>query len=478
MVSSFLKHIFLLVLINILIKGLYVFGIDRQVQLTVGTMSYGLYFALYNFTYLFQVINEFGIQNYNLQIIASKSRPHLFQLHAISYLKLYLHVIFIVLVGVGALVMGYGIHWRWLIFLVFNQVLISWISYLRTFYSGRGLYRQDTWISVMDKALVIIMVGAFLVTPFWRPHFSVDWFLALQSMSLVITVIVAHVWARDLNYHYWVKPSGFELRAVVADCIPFVITVLLMTLYSRLDAVMIERLLPVGGAEETGIYAAGFRLLDAINMVVFMSAIPILAVYARHTHDHTTLARLYRSALWLISLITMGAGLYLAAYAEVIMPWLYPVATPYWARVFQPIILTFIPTGLIMITSSLFTADRKLSKVNPYFFASIVVNIMLNWWLITQEKALGAAWATLMTQSFTALILIVLVRKQYQLAPYHDYLSLALSGLVLATMLWFLHQNALPSAWNHPVYGLLLTGIWALTLFFVHRRRILVWPKD
>ncbi len=65
MKREFFINIILLVGINLLIKPIYIFGIDRVVQNAVGKEAFGLYFAVFNFTFLLQIINDFGIHTFN-----------------------------------------------------------------------------------------------------------------------------------------------------------------------------------------------------------------------------------------------------------------------------------------------------------------------------------------------------------------------------------------------------------------------------
>ena len=67
---EFFINVLFLIFVNLLIKPFYIFGIDRTVQNTVAPGDYGIYFALFNFTFLFQIINDFGIQNFNNRNIA------------------------------------------------------------------------------------------------------------------------------------------------------------------------------------------------------------------------------------------------------------------------------------------------------------------------------------------------------------------------------------------------------------------------
>jgi len=67
MKRAFASNLVLLLGINFLIKPLYIFGIDREVQNAVGPEQYGLFFALLNLTYLFQIVNDCSFSDPTLQ---------------------------------------------------------------------------------------------------------------------------------------------------------------------------------------------------------------------------------------------------------------------------------------------------------------------------------------------------------------------------------------------------------------------------
>jgi O-antigen/teichoic acid export membrane protein len=63
-----------LIFVNFLVKPFWVFGIDRTVQNKLGETEYGIYFAIFNFTYLFQILLDFGLQNFNARHVASDTK--------------------------------------------------------------------------------------------------------------------------------------------------------------------------------------------------------------------------------------------------------------------------------------------------------------------------------------------------------------------------------------------------------------------
>ncbi len=52
---SFAFNVAFLIFVNLLVKPFWVFGIDRTVQNNVGEAAYRAYFAVFNFTYIFQI---------------------------------------------------------------------------------------------------------------------------------------------------------------------------------------------------------------------------------------------------------------------------------------------------------------------------------------------------------------------------------------------------------------------------------------
>ena len=59
-----------MVILNLLVKPVAIFGIDATVQNRVGAEAYGIYFSLLNFSILFNILLDFGINNFTTKNIA------------------------------------------------------------------------------------------------------------------------------------------------------------------------------------------------------------------------------------------------------------------------------------------------------------------------------------------------------------------------------------------------------------------------
>ncbi len=107
MKKFFVTNLFFLLALNILIKSFWILGIDRGVQNAVSAQAYGVYYALFNFTYLFNILLDFGITNYNNRTIAQHTNLLGKYFARIVPLKILLALLSMVVLIVSGLNMGY-----------------------------------------------------------------------------------------------------------------------------------------------------------------------------------------------------------------------------------------------------------------------------------------------------------------------------------------------------------------------------------
>ena len=86
MQKKFITNLALLLFLNLLIKPFWILGIDRSVQNAVSAETFGTYYALFNFTFLLNILLDLGITNFNNKNIAQNN--HLLSKHVSSILSL------------------------------------------------------------------------------------------------------------------------------------------------------------------------------------------------------------------------------------------------------------------------------------------------------------------------------------------------------------------------------------------------------
>ena len=245
MQRKFLTNLGLMLLLNLLIKPVWIFAIDRNVQNMVGAMDYGFYFEVLNFSFLFNILLDLGITNFNNRNIAQNQQLLNKHFSAIVVLKFLLAMLYIFIAFSVALLMKYKAdQMRLLAWLAFNQILTSFILYLRSNVSGLLMFKTDSVLSVLDRLLMIIFCSVLLWGHLTASKFRIEWFVYSQTAAYGVTALVASFIVikkasfRKLNVNW-----PFFLM-IIKRSLPFASLVLLMTLYNRLDPVMLGKLLP------------------------------------------------------------------------------------------------------------------------------------------------------------------------------------------------------------------------------------------
>lgn len=396
-----------LLLVNLGIKAIFIFGIDMQVQIRTGLPAYGLYFTLLNLCYIFQIINDFGLNLLHNTDTAIHGRVRRERWVQIFRLKLIMALVYSLIVMLIAWSLGYTDAWRLLIWLIINNILVSMIMAFRAGISGIGKFNLDGLLSVMDKALMILICGALLLS---TDVFKIEWFVYAQTVSLLITMLFAFIISRKHTKSLSETETRPPLEVIFKESLPFTLATLLMFVYTRSDSILIEKLLPEG-ASHVGIYAAGFRLLDAANMLAFVFSPLLIPMYARLTKDTDGIRHLIRTSSGLMIMMTSGIAMAGYWWAEEIMHLLYPDAQEVWILTFRLLILCHIPIGLMYIYSSYLTAMLQMKQQNLLFVISVIINVGINIYMIPRMGTIGAAATALLTQSLTTAGLIYLGHK-------------------------------------------------------------------
>lgn len=413
---EFLLNILFLIFINLLVKPFFIFGIDLGVQNRVGPEVYGGYFTLLSFTFIFQMLNDFGIQNFNNTVIAR--HPQLLPKYFPNLLiiKGLFSFGYLVLTLILALVWGFRqpAQLELLGWLAVNQVLVALLFFLRSNVSGLGFFRTDSLLSALDKLLAVGLMSWLLwARPFAGP-LEIREFALAQTASLVLTagacfwVLRGHL--RGLTWRFR-RPLLFLL---IKKSAPFALVILLMTACTRLDVVLLERLLP-DGPEQAGIYGNGYRMLDAANMVGFLFATLLLPMFSQLLSRKEAIQPL----LSLAFRILMAGAVSLCAVVFFnrmeISAAMSDHSTPFWGHVLGIVIWIFVPVCVNYSFGTLLTANGSLRKMSAVFAAGLVLNIGLNLVFIPIWKAAGAAAASLITQILMAAAQIFLAQKELDL---------------------------------------------------------------
>lgn len=413
MQRTFVTNLLLLLVLNLLVKPFYILGIDAGVQDAVGSTAYGAYAALLSLSFLLNILLDLGITNYNTRHIARHTHLMGKYFGGIVAVRVVLLGLYGLVTIVVALLLGYrGAELGMLAWLLLNQALATTILYLRSNIAGAQRFRQDSLLSVLDRGLLIAIVGWALWARAGGEPFRIEWFVWAQTAAYAFTALVALGMVLRLA-----GPVRWAIRplvgwSVLRQSMPYALLILLMTFYYRTDMIMLERLLP-GGAHHAGTYAQGFRFFEAVNMLGYLFAGLLLPMFSRMLARHEDVRPLVGTSFRFVLAGALAVAVLASHHAQEIMEWRYKDATQQSGEAFAILIWCFVAVATTYIFGTLLTASGDLTLLNRLAAGGALLNIGLNLWLIPRYQAVGAAWASLITQVGMAMVQLALAAGRH-----------------------------------------------------------------
>ena len=434
---KFITNLALVLVLNLLTKPFWVLVVDRSVQNAVGTEDFGNYYALFNFSFLLNILLDLGITNFNNKNIAQHHFLANKHVSSIIVLRILLAGLFLIVSLLVGLIIGYsGLQIKLLLFLAINQVLIASILYLRSNIAGLHQFKTDSMISVLDRLIMIAICGILLWGNITDEKFKIEWYLFAQTAGYSLTAFIALIIVIDrikIKKLLW-RPIFFIM--ILKQSYPYAVLTLLMTFYTYIGTVMIERILP-DGAKQAGIYASANRLLDASNMIAFLFSGLLLPIFARMIKLRQNVEEMVKLAVSLLIVPALIVAFGSFFYREELMSLLYKHNAGESADVFGILMFCFVAMSSTYIFGTLLTANGNLKQLNIMASIGMVINISLNLFLIPHFKATGCASASLTTQILTGIAQVLMVQRILKFKiNYRFILSLFVFVIGISMIYW------------------------------------------
>jgi len=439
MQKKFLTNLVLIILLNLLIKPLAIFGIDAAVQNRVGAEDYGLYFSLLNFTFLFNILLDLGINNFTTKNVAQYPEIVPKYFGKVVALRLLLFFFYVLVTLSFGMFVGYEEKaFYFLFFLIINQLFVTIIAYARSHLAGLLFFKTDAIISVLDRVLLILFCGILLFGSITEIPFKIEWFIWIQTVCYAITCVVALIILVNKIGRPKIKFEKQFSLVILRQSLPFALLILLMMVYTRTDSVMIERL-HENGSYESGVYAQGFRLLDAFFMFGMIFANLLFPIFSNMLKNKESI----KSLLEMSSKMLVWGALAIAGIcffnAELILGLIYTNDVQAAIFPFQLLMITFVGMSITLVYGTLLTANGNLKFLNQISGFGLILNIIINLFLIPEYGAVGASIATLITQGIVGIAQFFYVTKIFEIhfslirvIGFFTFIAIIIGGSLLA----------------------------------------------
>jgi O-antigen/teichoic acid export membrane protein len=408
--SRFYSSLGLLMILNVIIKPVWIFGIDRQVQNTVGTEEYGIYFSLLNFSIVFSFLLDWGLTVYFNRQLAVSQENFAAKLAGFLFIK----ILFAALYGVIVLGIAFlsGVrNWNILPGVMAVQVLTSLFLFLRSILTANQWFSTDAWFSVIDKILMILIGGSFLYFPSVAGEMTINRFLLIQICSTLLAISLVLIVLFKKGVSFSIGKTFLLNREILKSALPFGVIVLLMSIHYRLDAFLLERI-HHNGAYEAGLYAGAYRLLDAANMIGYLLASFLLPFIARQSSRNKSIDEVVLNSRHLLLLFSIGCSITVLFLAPWIQQVLYHNSDLSAITILQWCIPVLAGYSLVQVYGTVMTATGQIIPFCYITILSVLLNIVINLLLIPEWGSKGCCIAALISQGFCGIATILYVRKK------------------------------------------------------------------
>jgi len=473
MQKKFLTNLGLILFLNLLIKPIYIFGIEKAVQEQVGTAAYGIYFAIFNFSFLLTILLDFGITSFNNKNIAQNN--HLLTKHFSSLftLKILLAVVYIITVVSVGLLIGYNTRLMKLLLIQgFNMFLLFFINYLRSSLAGLHLFKTDGFISILDRSILIILGVIMLNSGILYTEDGIMYFVYAQTLAYSLSAVTAFLIILSKTHTFKLSWNWPFSLMILKKSLPYAVLILLMSFYNRIDSVMIERMLPDGDVQ-AGIYAQSFRILDAANMIGFLVAGVLMPVFSRmikHKESVEPLVKLI-STLLLTPAIVVGIGC--VFYNTELIGMLYPKHVNESIEIYQKhlnessqifalLMLSFVAVSTNYIFGTLLTSNGNLRQMNYVAASGMLLNLVFNYILIKKYEAYGSAISSMGTQFLTAILQVIIAQRIFKFKVNYRLINILIIFTIGVIAINY-GSRMLPFSWLiNFTFMVASCGLWAL----------------
>ena len=363
----------------------------------LGPVQYGIYSTVLAFASFFGMLTvSTGIDDLVLTDLSgagAESDDHRKYIATAFYLRIGLGVTAFILITITSNLAGYEASVRALI-------LLYAVGMLFGFHTRNSLLTADFIVSerrLVPEIVIFVVTSGVLLTKYILAVSGAPLtFFVGADVVLIVGISAAFLAAGLVWGRLELAPRNFDLglaRNLAGRAMPIAISALLVSIFLRVDQVMLSRML---GMKEVGFYSVAVRLVEAANFIPVLAASLLLPVYSRfrESQRRDDLLRLsFRAAAWTALLLVAGFTLFgrdlliflwedrfIASYA--------PLLILSWSTL-------FVFMGTLNGTMSVVF---NLQKYNLVFIAiQSVLNVVLNWILIPVYGPAGAAISTTFT---------------------------------------------------------------------------------
>ncbi len=371
----------------------------------LGAAGFGLYSAIIVVPIMVIGFTQLGIRRSTIYHIGNKLLPEDHIVSALFLLLLWTSVLSILICG---FVYFFSAGQPFDPLIIVLVLLTIPLLLTNVFAGGVFLGKEDIRRASVLNAGPTIMTLLLTILFVWGLKMSVlGAFLAIALANFIMffftyrIIIVQFRYNITWKYHEGIMKSMVKLGLVNA------IAIFIMQLNYRLDILMLKKLSTL---EEVGFYSLAMQIAEQLWHIPYAIESIILSRSANTSDDkfvHRTVASIFRVSL----LIGLVSGLLIFFIAPSVVPLVFGKEFAHSVAMIQVVLPGILVLVGFRILNSRLTGMGKPQIAIYTFLPALVINFILNLFLIPRFGGIGAAWSTNVSYAAGSIIFVIIYSR-------------------------------------------------------------------
>jgi len=373
----------------------------------LGPDRFGLLSYAQSFVGLFVVIAGLGLDGIVVREMVKLPEKEQKILSTVFILKLIGALFTLLILAAAVMLTSNDNYTNMLIFIIASAVVFKSFNIIDLYFQARVLSKYVVFANMFS----LLLSSLLKICLIWMkaPLEAFAWVILFDSIVLALGYLY---WFVKVQKRIFLRYKGFDRKLagyLLRESWPLILSGMVISIYMKIDQVMIKEMLD---SEAVGQYAAAVRLSEAwyfIPMVISSSLFPAIINAKKISKElyYKRLQTLYDLMVWMAIFIALP----MTFFSDWMMNFLYGSLYSESGKVLMIHIWAGIFVALGVVRAKWILTENLQRYVLGYLLVGLLVNIILNYYLIQYVGLKGVAFATLLAQGIGTLIMPYFIKN-------------------------------------------------------------------
>lgn len=377
----------------------------------LGPEKFGLFSYAQAFVILFSSIAALGLDSIVVRELVKDERKRDFIIATAFYLKFVGALAVLAIISIAIRFTSNDHDTNVLIFIIASATIFQSFNVIDFYFQSKVMSKYVVYVNIFSVVVSSIIKIILILTE--APLIAFAWVVLFDSIVLALGLSYFYIKKNSISSIKLLKFKQSTAINLLRDSWPLILTGAVISIYMKVDQVMIKEILSVA---DVGQYAAAVQLSRAwyfIPMIITSSLFPAI-INARKTNKklyYERLQKLFAFMVWLAIIV----AIIVTFISDWLINLLYGQMYNQAAGVLVIHIWTGIAVGYGLVWTRWLLAENLQKMVVVFHIVTLILNVAFNLYFLPIMGVTGAAFATALASLLSQLAGILTLKRDIAL---------------------------------------------------------------